>query len=458
MNTAPEEVAEQLPEPLVQRPGPQASLLIRQASVLDPAAGVDGVFDILIKDGEIAEIAESGSLESGEGVEVVEAEGLHVFPAFFDPHVHLRTPGQEHKEDVETGTRSAAAGGYAGILAMANTSPPVSTPATVSALRHQAETEASVPIGFMATVTRDMAGEELTDMAELRESGAVGFTDDGLPITNPGIMRRALQYQRMCGGRIALHEEDPDLSAGGVMHEGEVSLSLGLRGVPSISESVMITRDAAIAGYEGGQIQVQHLSAIESIEAVRQAKAAGVDITCEVTPHHLCLTDEAVRSLDPNRHKMNPPLRTEADRQALIEALADGTIDCIATDHAPHAKHEKEVPYEAAMMGVTGLETAFSSVYTKLVMPGTITLDLLIEKLGCGGIPFDIKPFTVQAGSTANLCLVDLEAEWVVGEDGYESRSHNSWCEDETLNGRVLMTLANGQVAYRLRSFSMGVA
>ncbi|MBK5232748.1 MAG: dihydroorotase [Thermoleophilia bacterium] len=458
MNKGPEEVAEQLPEPLVQRPGPEASLLFRQASALDPVSGVDGEFDILVTGGEISEIAESGSLEAGEGVEVVEAEGLHVFPAFFDPHVHLRTPGQEHKEDIETGTRSAAAGGYAGLLVMANTSPPVSSPADVSALRHQAETEASVPVGFMATVTRDMAGAELTDMAELREAGAVGFTDDGLPIANPGIMRRALQYQRMCGGRIALHEEDPDLSAGGVMHEGEVSLNLGLRGVPSISESVMITRDAAIAGYEAGQIQVQHLSAVESIEAVRQAKAAGVDITCEVTPHHLCLTDEVVRSLDANRHKMNPPLRTEVDRQALIAALVDGTIDCIATDHAPHAKHEKEVPYEAAMMGVTGLETAFSSIYTWLVKPGTITLELLIEKLGSGGIPFDIKPFELTTGSTANLCLVDLEAEWVVGEDGYESRSHNSWCEDETLNGRVLMTLANGQVAYRLRSFSMGVA
>ncbi len=458
MNRGPEEVVELLPEPLVQRPGPEASLLIRQASLLDPGAGVDGEFDLLVIDGEISEIAESGSLEAGEGVEVVEAEGLHVFPAFFDPHVHLRTPGQEHKEDIETGTRSAAAGGYAGVLAMANTAPPVSSPADVSALRHQAETEASVPIGFMATVTRDMAGEELTDMAELREAGAVGFTDDGLPIANPGIMRRALQYQRMCGGRIALHEEDPDLSAGGVMHEGEVSLSLGLRGVPSISEAVMISRDAAIAGYEGGRIQIQHLSAVESIEAVRRAKAAGVDITCEVTPHHLCLTDEVVRSLDPNRHKMNPPLRTENDRQALIEAVVNGTIDCIATDHAPHAKHEKEVPYEAAMMGVTGLETAFSSIYTWLVEPGTITLELLIEKLGSGGVPFDIKPFELKAGSIANLCLVDLEAEWVVGEDGYESRSHNSWCEEETLKGRVLMTLANGQVAYRLPRFSMGVA
>lgn len=458
MNRNPEEVPERLPEPMIQRPGPAVSMLIRQASVLDPAAGIDGTFDILVEEGQIKELAEAGSLSAENGTEVVEAEGLHVFPAFFDPHVHLRTPGQEYKEDLETGTRSAAAGGYAGVLAMANTSPPVSSPADIEALRAQAGLQASVPVGFLATVTRGMAGEELTDMAELREAGAVGFTDDGLPIKNPGIMRRALQYQAMCGGTIALHEEDPDLSAGGSMHEGAVSMDLGLRGVPSISESVMISRDAAIAGYENGRIQVQHLSAIESIEAVRRAKADGVQITCEVTPHHLCLTDEAVRDLDASKHKMNPPLRSEADRQALIAALIDGTIDCIATDHAPHSVDEKEVPYEAANMGVTGLETAFSSIYTELVLPGVLPLELVIEKLGCGGIPFGIQPFSVAGGSVANLCLIDLEQEWVVGENGYESRSTNSWCAGETLKGQVLMTLANGQVAYRLRSFSMGVA
>ncbi len=446
-----------LPEPMVQRPGSDASLLIRGAELLDPVAGIEGPHDILVKDGIIAELGEPGTVEAG-GAELIEGEGLHVFPAFFDPHVHLRTPGQEYKEDIETGTRSAAAGGYAGILAMANTSPPVSTPEQIEALRSRARIVASVPVGFLATVTRDMEGEDLTDMAELRAAGAVGFTDDGLPIANPRILRRALQYQAMCGGTIALHEEDPDLSGQGVMHEGDVSFELGLRGVPSISESVMITRDAAIAGYEDGAIQIQHLSAVESIEAIRRAKADGVKITCEVTPHHLVLTDQAVRSLDASRHKMNPPLRGEDDRQALIEALRDGTIDCIATDHAPHAAHEKEVPYEAANMGVTGLETAFSSLYTHLVRPGIIPLSLLIEKLGSGGPPFGIRPFTLKEGSRANLCLVDLEAEWVVGEDGYESRSTNSWCAGETQNGRVLVTVADGQVAYRLRSFSLGVA
>lgn len=457
MNTEQEAAGPVLPEPMVQRPGPDSTLLIRGAELLDPGAGIEGPHDLLVRDGVIAELGEPGSVEADDA-EVIEGEGLHVFPAFFDPHVHLRTPGQEYKEDIETGSRSAAAGGYAGILAMANTTPPVSTPEQIEALRARAGIVASVPVGFLATVTRDMKGEELTDMAELRAAGAVGFTDDGLPIASARILRRALQYQAMTGGTIALHEEDPELSGKGVMHEGEVSLELGLRGVPSISESVMISRDAAIAGYEDGRIQIQHLSAIESIEAIRRAKADGVKITCEVTPHHLVLTDEAVRSLDASRHKMNPPLRSESDREALVEALIDGTIDCIATDHAPHATHEKEVPYEAANMGVTGLETAFSSLYTHLVKTGRITLSLLVEKLGSGGPPFGIEPFTLAPGSRANLCLVDLDAEWTVGEDGYESRSTNSWCAGETQSGRVLVTLADGQVAFRLRSFSVGVA
>ncbi len=227
---------------------------------------------------------------------------------------------------------------------MANTEPPVSTPADIEALRASARAAASVTVGFLATVTRAMQGEELTEMASLREAGAFGFSDDGLPIRSALVLRRALQYQRLCGGTIALHEEDPDLSGAGVMHEGPVSAVLGLEGIPSVSESTMIARDAALAGYEGGRIHVQHLSAAESVEVVRAAKAAGVQISCEASPHHLCLTDEEVRSLDPHRFKMNPPLRSEADRQALIDGLRDGTIECVATDHAPHAPEEKEVP------------------------------------------------------------------------------------------------------------------
>jgi dihydroorotase len=439
------------------RPGESADLILREATVLDPAAGIEGSHDVVIRAGRIAELAAPGSAVE-EGAELVDAAGLHAFPAFFDPHVHLRTPGQEHKEDVETGTRSAAAGGFCGVIAMANTEPSVSTPADIEALREAAREGASVPTGFLATVTRGMGGAELTDMAELRQAGALGFSDDGLPIRSAGLMRRALQYQRLCGGTIALHEEDPELSGAGVVHEGAVSAALGLTGIPSVSESTMIARDAALAGYEEGRIHVQHLSAVESVQAARAAKAAGVRISCEVTPHHLCLTDEEVRSLDPTRFKMNPPLRAEADRQALIEGLRDGTIDCIATDHAPHASEEKEVPFESAAMGVTGLETAFSAVHTDLVLPGTIELALLVERLAGGAAPFGLQRPTLAPGSEANVALCDLAAGWTVGEDGYESRSSNSWCAGRTLTGRVLMTVAAGRIAFRLRSFTLEVA
>jgi dihydroorotase len=445
------------PETLEMRPGRPADLILREATVLDPVTGIEGVHDIVIRGGRIAELAAPGS-GVDDAAEVVEAAGMHAFPAFFDPHVHLRTPGHEHKEDVETGTRSAAAGGFCGVIAMANTEPPVSTAADVEALREAAREGASVPTGFLATVTRGMRGDDLTDMAELREAGALGFSDDGLPIRNAGIIRRALQYQRLCGGTIALHEEDPELSGAGVMHEGAVSAALGLAGVPSISESTMIARDAALAVYEDGRIHVQHLSAAESVDAVRAARVAGARISCEATPHHLCLTDEEVRSLDPMRFKMNPPLRAEADRRALIEGLRDGTIDCIATDHAPHASEDKEVPFEGAAIGVTGLETAFAALHTDLVLPGTIELALLVERLAGGAEPFGLPRPTLEPGSEANVALCDLEAEWTVGEDGYESRSDNSWCAGRTLTGRVLMTVAAGQVAFRLRSFTLEVA
>jgi len=446
-----------LADALDMRSGEGADAILRRATVLDPVAGIEAVHDVVIRDGRIAELAPPGEGQA-EGAEQVDAEGLHAFPAFFDPHVHLRVPGQEHKEDIETGARAAAAGGYCGVIAMANTEPPVSTPADVEALREAARESAAVPVGFLATATKDMAGEELTEMAALREAGALGFSDDGLPLRNARVLRRALQYQRLCGGNIALHEEDPELSGDGAMHEGPVSAALGIAGIPSVSESTTIARDAALARYEGARIHVQHLSAAESVEAVRAAKAAGVEITCEASPHHLCRTDEAVRSLDPRRCKMNPPLRAESDREALIEGLREGTIDCVATDHAPHAAEEKEVPFEAAAMGVTGLETAFAALHTELVLPGTIELGLLVERMSAGAEPFGLERSSLAPGSEANVALCDLGAEWVVGEEGYESRSQNSWCAGETLTGRVQMTLAGGQVAYRLRSFSLGVA
>jgi dihydroorotase len=431
-------------------------LVLRGARVIDPRAGIEGAHDVVIREGEVVELSAPGSAEPGE-LEAVDAERLLALPAFFDPHVHLRSPGHEHKEDIETGTRAAAAGGFCGILAMPNTDPPIDWAVAVHALRRRSEREASVPVGYMASITRGMGGEELTEMAELRDAGAVGFTDDGWPLPSARVLRRALQYQRLVGGVIALHEEDPDLSRDGVMHEGVVSAALGLAGIPSVSESTMIARDAALAAYEEARIHILHLSARESVAAVARAKEEGVRISAEVTPHHLTLTDEAVRGLDA-RFKMNPPLRSEEDRLAMIEGLRSGVIDCVATDHAPHALEEKEVPFEEAAMGVTGLETAFAVLHTDLVLPGVIELELLVERMtaGAGLYGFDVP--TLRPGNEANVVLVDPEADWEAGAEGWESRSENSCFAGRRLRGRVLMTVAAGQVAYRQRSFAMGVA
>src|SRR5438067_106928 len=434
---------------------PPGDVLVRSARALDPRAGVDGPADLLIREGQVAELGAPGSLAAPDGAELVDGEGLIAVPAFVDPHVHLRTPGREDEEDIDSGTRAAAAGGFCAILAMPNTSPVVDTAPVLRSLRERARVEARVPTGFLAAITRLQRGEELTEMAELADVGAVGFTDDGLPVVRAGVMRQALQYQRLAGRVLALHEEDPSLSGAGVMHEGPVSALLGLAGIPSISESTAIARDAAIAGYEGGRIHVQHVSARESVDAIERAKAAGVELTAEVTPHHLCLTHDAVRSLDANV-KMNPPLRADDDRTALIEALRSGAIDCVATDHAPHAREEKEQPFEVAPMGVTGLETAFAALHTRLVLPGLVDLSTLAERMTAGGTPFGLDPPTLAPGSPGDVCLVDPEAEWEVGEAGYESRSANCAFAGQRLTGVVRMTIAQGSVVYRERSFAIG--
>ncbi|HKF79436.1 MAG TPA: dihydroorotase [Thermoleophilaceae bacterium] len=435
---------------LAERPG--ATLLVRGARLLDPRAGIDGTADLLIRDGEIAQ--QGDALELPKGAELVDAAGLHAFPAFVDPHVHLRTPGREDEEDIDSGSRAAAAGGYCAILAMPNTDPVVDTASVLRSLRERARAEARVPTGFLAAITRGQQGEQLTEMAELGEAGAAAFTDDGLPVRSAGVLRQALQYQRLCGGVLALHEEDPTLSGEGAMHEGDISARLGLAGIPSVSESTMVARDCSLAAYEGGRIHVQHVSARETVEILDRARQAGVQVTAEATPHHLLLTDEAVRSLDTN-FKMNPPLRSEADRQALIEGLRSGVLDCVATDHAPHAREEKEHPFELAPMGVTGLETAFAALNTGLVRPGVIDLALLVERLTAGGEPFGVPAPSLAPGFAANVCLVDLDSEWEAGEAGWESRSSNCAFAGRRLTGRVRMTIAAGAVAYRERSFAL---
>ena len=389
---------------------------------------------------------------------MLDGEGKHLFPGFVDPHVHLRVPGQEHKEDLDSGTRAAAAGGFVAVVAMPNTDPVVDDATVLRSLREAARREARIPVGFLASITRGLRGDALTEMAELSDAGALGFTDDGKPVHRAAILRLALQYQRLCGGVLALHEEDPSLSGVGVMHEGEISARLGLAGIPSISESTMIARDAAIAGYEDGRIHIQHLSARESVHAVAEAKARGVRITAEASPHHLTLTHDAILERLDTRLKMNPPLRHEDDRQALIEGLRDGTIDCIATDHAPHAREEKEVPFEEAPMGTTGLETAFAAVYTELVRPGVLALGLVVERLSDGAALMGLTPPRIAAGRPAELCLIDLDAAWQVGEAGYESRAENCCFAGRSLHGRVLATVAAGAVVYRERAFALSAA
>jgi dihydroorotase len=432
---------------------PPATVLVRGARLIDPRADLDRRADLLVRRGRIAQIGDG--LDPPEGAELIEAQGLHAFPAFVDPHVHLRTPGREDEEDIDSGTRAAAAGGFCAILAQPNTEPAVDSAPVLRSLRERARAEARIPTGFLAAITVGRRSERLTEMAELAAVGAVGFTDDGSPVASAGVLRQALQYQRLAGRPLALHEEDPSLSGEGVMHEGAMSALLGLTGIPSVSESTMVARDCALAAYEEGRIHVQHVSARETVEVIERARAAGTRVTCEATPHHLLLTDEAVRSLDTSM-KMNPPLRAESDRQALIEGLRSGSIDCVATDHAPHAREEKEEPFELAPMGVTGLETAFAALHTGLVLPGVVDLPLLVERMTAGGGPFGIAPPSLKPGSPANVCLADLDAEWDVGEAGYESRSANCAFDGRRLTGRVRMTIADGAVAYRERSFALG--
>ena len=418
--------------------GRQDSLTFENVRVVDPTRGLDEALRVTVEDGVIASIEPASA----------PANGRVLAPAFVDPHVHLRTPGREDEEDLASGTRAAAAGGYCAILAMPNTDPVVDSASVLGALTETAEREAEVPVGFLAAITKSQAGAELTEMVELAERGAAGFSDDGRPVVAPGVIRRALQYSAAAGRPVAVHCEEPTLSRGGHVHEGLVSAELGFGGYPSVAESVMVGRDLALAGYEARPLHLLHLSASESVAELRRAREAGIRATAEVTPHHLCLTDDAVRSLDPNV-KMNPPLRADEDRAALIEALLDGTIEAIATDHAPHAREEKEVPFEEAPFGVTGLETAFAALYTQLVEPGVVPLATLLERMSAGPARiYGLDTPTIEVGVKANLVLLDLDAVWHVDEGSFRSKSANSWLLGTTLHGRVVQTVAAGKLVF----------
>ena len=420
---------------LVVRNGRLDSLVL-EGRVVAPDQGIDECLRIIVEDGVITRL------------EPTEARDTIVAPAFVDPHVHLRTPGREDEETIGSGTQAAAAGGYCAILAMPNTDPVVDSTSVLGALVERARVDAVVPTGFMAAISKRQQGDELTEMAELAESGAAAFTDDGRPVVSAGLMRLALQYSGLTKLRLALHCEEPSLSRGGHAHEGAVAAELGIGPYPSTAESVMVERDLSLAEAEGRQIHLMHLSARESVAALDAALARGESATGEVTPHHLVLTDDAVRSLDPNV-KMNPPLRSEGDREALRDALRRGAISCIATDHAPHARHEKDVPFEEAPFGVTGLETAFAALHTHLVIPGLVSLETLLERMSTGPArAFGLDEPRIEVGARANLVALDVESEWTVAEDDFRSLSANSWLLGETLRGRVVTTVADGRLVF----------
>jgi dihydroorotase len=450
-------------------------MLLRDVHLFDPGSGLDVRRDLLVRGGVVVELGVPGTLTVAGEVELVEGEGrLRAIPALFDPHVHLRSPGQEYKEDVESGTRAAAAGGFGAVIAMPNTDPPIDSPELLRSVQATAAQRAHVPVGYLVALTRGLEGERLTEMAALREQGAVGFTDDGHPVASAGMLSEALELQRECGGVVALHEEDRSLSRGGSMHEGALAAELGIPGIPCSSEASMVARDAVLAGCGGGRVHFQHLSCVASVEAVAQAKARGVAVSAEATPHHLLLTEEAVRGVEGDgesrgrspkacgpegrnlegrsldtRAKMNPPLGSETDRAALVEGLRTGTIDCVATDHAPHAHAEKALPFTEAPMGTTGLETAFAALHTGLVLPGVLGLGTLVERMTAGAALFGLPTPRIATGEPANVALVDLDVEWTAGEDGWESRSDGCCFAGRRLRGRVLLTLAAGSVAYR---------
>ncbi len=428
------------------KPLPVVDLLIRDGRVADPLSGIDAVHDVLVKRGKVAEVGKA--LAAPKGARVFEADGMLVLPGFVDLHTHLRTPGREDEEDIASGTMAAAAGGYVKVFAMANTDPVVDTAAALRGFADSARAEAVVPAGSYAAVTRGLKGEQLTEMAELAEAGAVAFSDDGRPLATASLVRRALQYAKVTGRTIAIHAQDDSLFKGGQMHEGPASARLGLGGIPSLCESLDVARALDIAAYEGAPLHVHHVSAAATLDVLGKAKARGLKVTAEVTPHHLALTDEAVASLDSDL-KMNPPLREEADRLALVKALKSGLLDCVATDHAPHSPMSKDVPFEEAAFGTTGLETAFAVLYTYLVKKRSVDLGTLVTRMSQAPAAIaGVEPPAIRAGAVADLCVVDPRATWTVTPEGFRSRSVNSAFLGRQLTGRIVLTVAAGRLAW----------
>lgn len=431
----------------IAKKGTKATMTIRDAHLFDPVQGLDTVTDVVLEKGMIARIGKSAG--GGKDGRVLKADGRLLLPGFVDPHVHLRAPGREDEEDIASGTRAAASGGYVAVCAMPNTDPVADNAAVLQSLIEQAEAEAVVRVAFMGAISHGLDGERLSDMWDLADAGAVAFTDDGSPVDSGGLLRAAFRAAELVGLPLSLHCEDRTLSDRGHMNEGGVSAELGLAGIPCVAETAAVARDLDIAVFESARVHVAHVSCAGSLGIIRAARDRGATITCEATPHHLLLSDEAVRGLDTG-FKMNPPLRGEDDRRALVAALAGGTIDCIGTDHAPHAGQEKEVPFEEAPFGVIGLETAFAMLYTELVEDGDVPLETLVTAMSANPArAFGLPLPAIAEGEEANLCLVDTEQEFNIEPDRFRSKSRNTPFAGRRVKGQVRLTIAAGRVAFR---------
>lgn len=422
-------------------------LLITGGRVVDPSQELDAKLDVLIEDGAVVRVEKKIKRD----VPSLDARGLVVTPGFIDLHAHLREPGQEHKETIATGTRAAVAGGYTAVCAMANTVPPNDERAVTEMIIAESRRNGACRVYPIGAVSKGLKGEELAEVADLRVAGCVGVSDDGKPVWNAQLMRRALEYCAMLKIPVIAHEEDAHLNEGGVMHEGYYSTLLGMAAIPAASEETLVARDVILAALTKSHLHIAHASTRGAIDAVRRARAGGVRVTCEVTPHHIALGDDAVQSFSTNL-KMNPPLRSAEHRQALLDGIADGTVDAIATDHAPHHFDEKNVEFDLAPFGVIGFETAFAVCYKHLVLAKRIGLARLIELFSCGPArTFNLPGGTLRAGTPGDVTLLDLEARYQV-TNTFHSKASNSPFIGEALTGRPVATVVGGVVKFDLRA------
>ncbi len=431
------------------RRDPQPSLLIKGGHLIDPAAKVNAPMDLLLRDGRVAEVALPNNIR-GSADEKFDARGLIVAPGFIDLHVHLREPGQDYKETIASGTAAAAAGGFTSVCTMPNTSPVVDTDEWVAWLRHP-ERGAVVNVFPIAAATQGSRGASLTDFASLQRAGAVAVTDDGKPILEDEIMRAALSLGAELNFPVVQHAEDTRLTENASMHEGPASFRLGLRGMTAAAEAAIVDRDVTLAQHiRDARLHVAHLSTADALKSVRRGKRAKARVTCEVTPHHFTLLDENVGEYNTNC-KMNPPLRSAADREAILAALADGTVDAIATDHAPHAAHEKQVEFERAAFGITGLETALALAVTKLHREGKIPLTRIVDLFTAGPARvFDLRGRgSLGKGNFADVTIFDPKKRWTFAAAKSRSLSHNTPFDGWQLTGKVMATVVGGKMVYR---------